>query len=258
MSNLSFTKEEHLKKFPEICDSLYEVNFCYYTIDKNIKFPEYYLSKELNKPIYCFVDNGLKKLRNAYKGLVEHLKIKTIILADGGCDSIMKGTEEELGTPVEDYMSMLCVYELYKDNYVDSIYLSCLGLDVDTYIEIKYDDLLKKLEELEQYVILKKMLDKNDTYTQKYVNIFSKCQPKYSICNCCIVSAIEENYGNYHHDFLKDRLDRESCIDIKPLTKCIMIFKLDKIVKRNELIKKISDFDDSDDIDKFISNRNDI
>lgn len=254
LSNLSFTKEEYLEKFTKICDSLYEVNFSHCTIDKNIKFPEYYLSKELNKSIYCFIDKGLIKLRNAYGKLVEQLNIKTIILADGGCDSIMKGDEEELGTPVEDYMSMLCVYELYKNNIVDNIYLSCLGLDVDTYIEIKYDDLTKNLEDLAEYIIATKILDKNDVITQKYIDVFSKCQPKHSICNCCIVSSIEENYGNYHHKFLENKLNGEG-LNIKFLTKCMIIFALDKVVERNTLIKNISDLDDSDNIDEFIMNR---
>ena len=34
--------------------------------------------------------------------LVDELGIDTIILADGGTDSLMCGDEEELGTPTED------------------------------------------------------------------------------------------------------------------------------------------------------------
>ena len=149
---------------------------------------------------------------------------------------------------------MLCVYELYKNNCVNNIYLSCLGLDVDTYIEINYDDLIKNLEELSDYIIKTKILDKNDIYAQKYIDVFSKCQPNHSICNCCIVSSIEENYGNYHHKFLKNRLNGKG-LDIKFLTKCMIIFKLDKVVERNIIIKNISNLDDSDEIDKLIMNR---
>lgn len=51
-----------------------------------------------------------------------------IILCDGGCDSIMTGLEEHLGTPVEDAMTMLCVKNLNIQTY-----LLLLGASVDTF-----------------------------------------------------------------------------------------------------------------------------
>lgn len=42
----------------------------------------------------------------AYQALVKQLNIDTIVLVDGGTDSLMRGDEEQLGSPHEDMCSI--------------------------------------------------------------------------------------------------------------------------------------------------------
>ena len=107
--NFTFTKKSHLDNFTMIGNSCYKIIHNDSKYD-DIYFPEYELSRELDIPIYASCDNGLINYTESLKELVEILKIDIIILCDGGCDSIMTGCEKELGTPVEDIMSMIACY----------------------------------------------------------------------------------------------------------------------------------------------------
>ena len=80
-------------------------------------FPERFLAQWLREqgretPIYCFERTGVKPLLASYQALVEHLGVDTIILVDGGTDSLMRGDEAGLGTPHEDISSIISVNTL--------------------------------------------------------------------------------------------------------------------------------------------------
>lgn len=60
-----------------------------------------------------FFKIGVGALRESYQAVVDELRIDTIILADGGTDSLMCGNEEELGTPTED-MVRVCIELISK------------------------------------------------------------------------------------------------------------------------------------------------
>ena len=62
---------------------------------------------ELARPqVWCFQKTGVQPLRKAYQHLVERLGIDTVVLVDGGIDSILRGDETSLGTPGSDLVSI--------------------------------------------------------------------------------------------------------------------------------------------------------
>jgi hypothetical protein len=90
-------------------------------------FPEGYLSRWFRArgeevPIYCFLRTGVIPLRESYEKLVGRLNVDTIVLVDGGTDSLMRGDEEGLGTPHEDMASIAAVSRLA----VAQTFLACL------------------------------------------------------------------------------------------------------------------------------------
>ena len=46
--------------------------------------------------------------------LITQKDIDVVIIADGGCDSLMSSIEKELATPVEDMMTIYVVNEIEK------------------------------------------------------------------------------------------------------------------------------------------------
>jgi hypothetical protein len=60
-------------------------------------FPEQYLAQWFRArgqdvPVYCFERTGVRPLLEAYRALVAHLGVDTVILVDGGTDSLMRGS----------------------------------------------------------------------------------------------------------------------------------------------------------------------
>ena len=97
-------------------------------------FPEKYLAQWFavqgeQVPIYCFDRTGVQPLLAAYQILIDLLNIDTIILIDGGTDSLMRGDEPGLGTPEEDIASLASVHQLQ----IGTKLLVCLGFGIDTF-----------------------------------------------------------------------------------------------------------------------------
>ncbi|MDQ2904066.1 MAG: DUF1152 domain-containing protein [Chloroflexota bacterium] len=87
------------------------------TAGRSYYFPEKYLAQWFvtqgeQIPIYCFERTGVQPLLAAYQTLIDLLHIDTIILIDGGTDSLMRGDEPGLGTPEEDIASLAIVVSI--------------------------------------------------------------------------------------------------------------------------------------------------
>lgn len=97
-------------------------------------FPEKYLSEWFRAQgetvsVYCFEPTGVQPLLTAYQVLVDELQVDTIIVIDGGTDSLMRGDEPDLGTPQEDIASIVAVRQLSVARKL----LVCLGFGIDRY-----------------------------------------------------------------------------------------------------------------------------
>jgi hypothetical protein len=95
-------------------------------------FPERYLANWFRQQgeetaIYCFERSGFKPLLESYQALVKQLSIDTVVLVDGGTDSLMRGDEIGLGTPHEDIASIAALDELNVERKL----LVCLGFGID-------------------------------------------------------------------------------------------------------------------------------
>ena len=84
-------------------------------------------------------------LRANYQQLVEHLKIDTILLIDGGIDSLARGTEAEPGTFIEDTVSMAAIADLSPS--ITQI-LACIGFGAER--EITHTHILENMADLMQ------------------------------------------------------------------------------------------------------------
>lgn len=132
-----------------------EFPFCYRikSTDRDLSqrgyFPEKHLkqwmeSRDIDVPVYAFEGVGVKPLREAYQYLIAQHEIDTVLLVDGGTDSLMFGDEEGLGTPVEDGCSMAAVFQ----TEIEKQYLVCLGFGVDHYHGVSHYRFLENLTEL--------------------------------------------------------------------------------------------------------------
>lgn len=123
-----------------------------HTSGHSLYFPEKYLAQWFETqgeqiPIYCFDRVGVEPLLVAYQTLIDLLHIDTIILIDGGTDSLMRGDEPGLGTPEEDIASLAAVHQLQLDTKL----LVCLGFGIDTFHGVCHAHFLEAVSELARH-----------------------------------------------------------------------------------------------------------
>lgn len=95
-------------------------------------FPERYLSEWFHTQgehvvVHCFNPAGVQPILTVYQELVKRLELDTIVLVDGGTDSLMRGDEPGLGSPAEDMASIVAAHKLELPNKL----LVALGFGVD-------------------------------------------------------------------------------------------------------------------------------
>ncbi len=168
-------------------------------------FPEKYLCQWFRQQgddvwVCCFARTGPYYLRQGYEKLCELLDIDTIVLVDGGTDSLMRGDEVGLGTPQEDIASISAVNDLDIDRKL----LLCIGFGVDTFHGVNHFQFLDAVAALTKsghFLGAFSLLDEMEE-VQRFKDAYGfveRSMPKMpSIVTTSIISAVEGEYGDHH------------------------------------------------------------
>lgn len=241
LANLSFTsirsRLPNLKKGDFYCDMCVKVTHDLIPQPScNAYFPEYYLSQWLwekfkeSVPVYTFDrEMGVSQLSKAYAKICLEHKVDAIVLVDGGTDSLMFGTEETMGTPVEDQTSIMGVHLVEG---VPTKILVAVGFGVDSFHGVSHGLFLENVSTLEREggylgcfsIPIQSM--EGSLYLEGYRAISSHMQP--SIVCASITDGMLGNFGNYH----STPRTGGSKLFINPLMPIYWTFGLEKLVSQ--------------------------
>lgn len=219
-------------------------------------FPELFLSQWFRQqgeevPIYCFKRTGVRPLLASYQALVDHLSLDTVILVDGGTDSLMRGDECGLGTPQEDIASITAVSQLEIERKM----LLCLGFGVDYFHGVCHAHFLEAVAELTQkrgYLGSFSLVDdmpEVKKYREASEAVFGVMAHHVSIVSSSILSALAGHYGNYH----ATSRTHGSKLWINPLMPVYWCFRLAQVAERVLYLGEIKQTVTYDDIDCVIN-----
>lgn len=244
LANFSFTWLSDTTA-PMVHPYCYEIRSSDMDLSGRNYFPEKYLKLWLGLQgqqvdLYAFDRIGTKPLRDAYKYLIKKHEIDTVLLVDGGTDSLMFGNESGLGTPQEDVCSMAAVYR----SGIKKQFLLTIGFGVDHYHGVSHFRFLENVATLSKnggYLgafALTEQMEEAQKYIEAVEYANKQMQGMESIVSNSIISAIQGNYGNYH------RINRTngSSLWINPLMSMYWCFDLRKVVqeiKYYDLIKDV-------------------
>lgn len=207
-------------------------------------FPEKYLKAWFalqgdDVPVYAFERTGIQPLKRAYDYLIRQHQIDTIILIDGGTDSLMFGDEQGLGTPQEDICSMAAVFQTSIKRQL----LVNLGFGVDHFHGVSHFRFLENVAALSRdggylgaFQLLQEMTEVQQYLAAvEYANI--RMPGLESIVSNSISSAIRGQYGDHH------TLQRTNGNElwINPLMAFYWCFHLQKVMARNLYYNAIKD-----------------
>jgi hypothetical protein len=237
LANLSFAFLNHAK---ELRWELFEITssargMAHY-------FPEgylcdWFLERGENVPVYAFNRTGVRTLRAGYEYLIEHLKLDTIILVDGGTDSLMRGDEAGLGTPEEDASSLAAVSQLEGV----AKYMLCLGFGVDAFHGVCHAQALEAIADLTTTgdYLGAWSLTPEMPEVQRYLeatNYASERMPTHpSIVSNSILDAIGGRFGDVH----RTERTRGTELFINPLMGLYWAFNVDGVAKRHLYLEQL-------------------
>lgn len=240
LASYSFSEVGYVTQGIRLSDSLIGVTSD--VVSPLAYFPEYYLAqwfKELhqqNVTIWCFEKTGVRPLIENYKALIDHLAIDGILLIDGGVDSLLRGDETQVGTLLEDAISLIAVSELKN---VPVRLMACLGFgaEQDMHYAHVFEN-IAKLTELNAALgtcSLNRQMEAYQLYQNAVTYVQDKPHQDPSVINSSIISAAQGHYGNHH---LTEKT-RGSRLWISPLMAIYWFFELSAVARRNLLFSEL-------------------
>ena len=201
--------------------------------------PEAWLARWLEtrlgrpQPIWCFDKTGVAPLLNAYRHLVERLGIDTIVLVDGGIDSLLRGDESSLGTPSEDLASLAAVWQLE----VPVKMLGCLGFGAEIREGIPHSQVLERIADLTRrgsFLGVSSVVDGSDAgklYRDAVEFVFAnQTGQRTSHVHSVVLEAAAGRWGH-----------RGSAIWISPLLPLFWFFDLDAVAESHLFLRNLLD-----------------
>ena len=205
-------------------------------------------------PVYCFHRYGPRPVTEAYRVLQDHLGFDTVVLVDGGTDSLMRGDEVGLGTPVED-MTSIAAADALDDGNVPRKLLVCLGFGVDTYHGVCHAHVLEAVAELARagaYLgafSLTPDMPAVKQFVAATEYVLQRTSARASIVLLSILSALEGQFGNHH------RTERTSGSElfINPLMSMYWCFWLAPVARRVLYLDRIRPLERFFDVEREIA-----
>ena len=199
-------------------------------------FPERYLSEWFDTHgervvVHCFSPAGVQPVLTVYQDLVKELSLDTIVLVDGGTDSLMRGDEPGLGSPAEDMASIVAAHQLELPNKL----LVVLGFGVDTAHGVCHAFVLEAMAELTAnggylggFSLLPGMPELK-MLEDAVAHVHSRMPERKSIVMGSVLAAARGEFG--HVEGIVDA-NLEATLFINPLMSMYFGFDLDAVARR--------------------------
>jgi hypothetical protein len=197
-------------------------------------FPERHVGEWLaqrgeDPVIYAFSsESGVRPLRRAYASVIARHGIDTIVLVDGGTDSLMRGDEARVGTIVEDACSLAAVAPLLPDRS----FLSAIGFGVEH--DLNHHACLENIASLSaqgHFLGAESLTDASEEGRAflELVDHLNRAMPDHrSIVINSIAAAMRGSFGDHH------ATDRTAGTDqfVSPLMNVAWYFRLGAVADR--------------------------
>jgi hypothetical protein len=201
-------------------------------------FPEKHLAAWLkdhghDARVHCFEKTGVAPMREAYRALVSHLEVDTVLLVDGGTDILMSGDEAGLGTPAEDITSLLAADAL---DGLERKLVVAIGFGVDAFHGVAHADFLENVAALTRagaYLgafSLHSGMPEVDAWLEAVDYVQARTPGRESIVCASIADAVRGRFGD--HRSVPRTASAPQPLFINPLMSLVWAFELGAVASR--------------------------
>jgi hypothetical protein len=188
--------------------------------------------------VYALDKLGVVPVREAYARLVSSLDLDAIVLVDGGTDILLRGDEQNLGTPQEDMTSLAAVAALDVKTRV----VMCVGFGIDAFHGVCHAHWLENVAALAAdggflgATALVARMPEVRLYLDAVEDADAATPKRPSIVNGSIASAIEGRFGDHH----RGTRTHGSKLFINPLMSLLWAFDLPAVARRNLYLDRLA------------------
>ena len=233
LANLSFSNLLDARNARQIAPHCFEVTP--ETTGNERYFPELHLlrwlrGQNIETSIFCFENLGVAPLCESYAALNEEIAPDAVVLIDGGTDSLMRGDETGVGTPIEDCASLMAVSVLD----LDAKFLVCVGFGIDAFHGVCHAQFLENVAQVSQvggFLGVSSLLPAMPEvafYREACEHVFRKMPQSPSIVSSSILNAIDGHFGDFH----STSRTQSSRLFINPLMAMLWSFRADQVTSR--------------------------
>lgn len=204
-------------------------------------FPEKFMADwfdnlEMQVEIIGYEKSGVLPLSETLNTIIDQHEIDTLIMVDGGTDSLMFGNESGLGTPTEDSTSIAAGHAIKLERK----YLAALGFGIDHFHGVCHAQFLENVAEQIKFGGYKgcSSVSKEDEEGKRFLELVAYANSRgshASIVANSVASAIEGEFGNHH----ATQRTRGSELFINPLMSLYWFFDLDKVARKLQYLSMI-------------------
>lgn len=248
LANYSFADEMMIRIFTEVIEEIPDILLaCKGEMRRDIiGYPAAFLADWLAKHtdeepiIWLFLNLGVQQLVSAYQHLQERLQFDTLILVDGGVDSLSRGDERGPGSMLEDSISLVAAESLDVPTKI----LACVGFGTEAEDNVDHYAALENIAGITSdggfYGTCS--LTKDMPVFQKYEAICryaweGRSRAKSHI-STRVIPAVHGEFGDFHM-YPDEHEKRHIRLFISPLMGIYWFFNADIVAKRNLLADSI-------------------
>jgi len=182
--------------------------------------------------VWMFPNSGVKQLEQAYQRLLEKFQFDTLILVDGGVDSLARGHEQGPGTFLEDTITLLAVERLDIPTKV----LACIGFGTEVEEHLDHYAALENIANLAKAggfygtCSLTPQMPAFQKYEAACRHAWEGENRSKSHISTRIIPAAYGEFGNYH---MYPEQHRNIPIFVSPLMSMYWFFDSDTVIQQS-------------------------
>jgi hypothetical protein len=186
--------------------------------------------------VWCIKPTGVQTVLRDLRILHSKLAFDTIILVDGGVDSITRGDEELIGTVMEDYVTLVAAAMLED---IPTKILACIGFGIEG--DVSHESALENIAAITAdggFLGNGSLVAQSRSYElYEQAVTFAHNQPgqQPSVINASIVSSVRGHFGDYH----ATERTKGSKLWISPLMSLYWFFDLHTVAKQNLFLEPL-------------------
>ena len=195
-------------------------------------------SRQRDLSVWCFQVSGVRPYASSLSYLVERLRLDAVIVIDGGVDSLLRGDEYSLASPLEDALTLAAVSQLdVPQRILAATAFGAERLDglCDAQALARIADLTRTDALLGVTTLLRATPEGKDTIDAAEYTLSNQSDMHQSVVAASLLSALQGNFG----ELAVIPQAENTQVWVSPLMALYWFFDLPEVARQNLYLPRL-------------------